>query len=326
MPAVRGYTGTQLFYTYPGKDPTEPNACGVVGGASYWFTYVPPEEGIVSLNTDGSRFDTVLGVYADDGRGLGYASLISVACDNNSGANGRTSSLKYSGVPGTANYIMVDGVNGAYGITYLNYKLDPLPRISSIPSQTIYEDQSTPPISFTISDASTPADSLRLAGGSSDTNLVPTSNILFGGSGSNRTVTVTPTLYRHGTNTLSITVTNAAGGTRSTAFTLNVIQINHRPVAGNDTIATYANTLIYVPVSALLANDTDVDGDRLTLTAVASPSANTGRVSMMKSAMVLYTPPLNSTDPDQFFYTISDGMGGTATATVFVTFILGQTQ
>ena len=275
----------------------------------------------MSLNTDGSGFDTVLGVYTDDGRNLGYASLIPVTCDNNSGTNGLTSKLKYSGTPATTNYIMVDGVNGASGLTYLNYKLDPAPMISSITTKTINEDQSTPPISFTISDASTPASNLRLGGGSSNTNLVPNSNILFGGSGTNRTVTVTPIVFRHGTNTISITATNDAGGTSSTAFTLNVVHVNHSPVGGNDTITTAPNTPVTVSISALLANDTDADGDPLTLTSVSSLSENNGTERIMwKFNIVTYTPPLNTTDPDQFFYTISDGHGGTATATVVVNF------
>src|ERR1051325_217102 len=61
-PTVTGYNGTQTFVTSPGKDPDEPNACSVVGGSSYWFTYKPPTNGVVSIDTAGSSFDTVLGI------------------------------------------------------------------------------------------------------------------------------------------------------------------------------------------------------------------------------------------------------------------------
>ena len=52
-PLASGYSGSQIFRTYPGKDPSEPNACGVQGGASYWFTYSPPESGTLRISTDG---------------------------------------------------------------------------------------------------------------------------------------------------------------------------------------------------------------------------------------------------------------------------------
>lgn len=46
---VAGYTGTQVFSTYyAGHDPGEPNHCGVIGGASFWFAYVAPEDGLFS--------------------------------------------------------------------------------------------------------------------------------------------------------------------------------------------------------------------------------------------------------------------------------------
>src|SRR5438876_4728304 len=80
---VTGYNGTQTFVTAPGKDPSEPNACGVVGGASYWFTYQPATNGIASFNTTGSSFDTLLGIYVDNGQNCGYSCLLPVTCNNN---------------------------------------------------------------------------------------------------------------------------------------------------------------------------------------------------------------------------------------------------
>src|SRR5262249_41393088 len=66
------------------------------------------------------------------------------------------------------------------------------PTISSIPDQTIQKNNSTHPIPFTIGDAETPAQSLVLSASSSSSNLVAASQIVFGGSGSNRTVTTSP--------------------------------------------------------------------------------------------------------------------------------------
>src|SRR5207247_159841 len=57
---VMGYSGTQIFSTYPGKDPGEPNHCGVVGGSSYWLSWQAPAGGLMSINTSGSSYNTIL--------------------------------------------------------------------------------------------------------------------------------------------------------------------------------------------------------------------------------------------------------------------------
>lgn len=69
----------------------------------------------------------------------------------------------------------------------------------------------------------------------------------------------------------------------------------------------------------VLANDTDPDGDPLTLTA-CSVSAQ-GVVVLLDGNKCKYThpDPGNWTTPDTFTYTVSDGRGGTATATVTLT-------
>lgn len=122
--AVSGYTGTQVFSTDgAGKDPGEPNHCGILGGSSYWFSYQAPAAGEMFLDTDGSLFDTILAVYVDDGLGNGYNSLHSVTCDNDSGNGGHSSALSFNAEAGAIYYVVIDGVNGATGIAYLNYNL-----------------------------------------------------------------------------------------------------------------------------------------------------------------------------------------------------------
>ena len=66
------------------------------------------------------------------------------------------------------------------------------PTISDINDKTTNEDTATPALSFTVGDAETPAASLTLTATSSNTTLVPAANIVFGGSGASRTVTITP--------------------------------------------------------------------------------------------------------------------------------------
>lgn len=121
---ARGYNGSQIFNTtYATRDPLEPRHCDTAGGASYWFSYHPPDSGELSLDTQGSNYDTLLAVYTFDPPLLSYNELIPVACDDNSGANGRTSRLDLNVSADRTYLIVIDGVNGAKGIARLNYNL-----------------------------------------------------------------------------------------------------------------------------------------------------------------------------------------------------------
>jgi YVTN family beta-propeller protein len=66
----------------------------------------------------------------------------------------------------------------------------------------------------------------------------------------------------------------------------------------------------------VLGNDTDADGDALTVTGVGT--VGNGTVSLV-DGVISYTPNADFHGTDSFTYTISDGQGGTATATVKVT-------
>ena len=56
---------------------------------------------------------------------------------------------------------------------------------------------------------------------SSDTNLVPLSNISFAGSGTNRTATIVPASDQVGSATITITVMDEIGQTTSKSFTVS---------------------------------------------------------------------------------------------------------
>lgn len=118
---VLGYTGTQIFSTegFEGE-PGELSHCSIPGGSSAWFTYTAPTNGQFYLNTAGSTFNTVLGVYT--GPGPTIATLRRLICDNDSGP-GTTSSLNFAATKNTVYYIAVDGFNGVTGTATLNYRL-----------------------------------------------------------------------------------------------------------------------------------------------------------------------------------------------------------
>ena len=121
---VRGYNGSQIFNTtYATTDPLEPAHCNVPGGASYWLVYQPPTNGIITLDTIGSSYNTVMEIYTYNTTPTGYADLIKIDCNDNAFATNGASRVVVPVVRTRQYLIAVDGVNGARGTAWLNYQL-----------------------------------------------------------------------------------------------------------------------------------------------------------------------------------------------------------
>ncbi|NOX56951.1 MAG: hypothetical protein GXP27_21425 [Planctomycetes bacterium] len=95
---------------------------------------------------------------------------------------------------------------------------------------------------------------------------------------------------------------------------VNVTAQNELPDAIDDAAATDEDTPVDIDV---LSNDTDPDGDPLTVTAVTQPA--NGQTAINADGTVRYTPDAGFTGQDTFQYTVSDDNGGEDTATVTVT-------
>jgi hypothetical protein len=89
---------------------------------------------------------------------------------------------------------------------------------------------------------------------------------------------------------------------------------NETPVAEMDTASTHPDTAVTVDV---LANDSDPDGDALSVISVgAATAAQNGTTTLNSDGTVTYTPDAGYSGSDSFSYTVSDGNGGEATANV----------
>jgi len=131
------------------------------------------------------------------------------------------------------------------------------------------------------------------------------------------TVTFTPDANFHGTATFDYTISDGNGGTDTATVTVNVGSVNDAPVAIDDSVSTDEDTAIVLGISDIVdPNDTDLDGDTLVITAVSNPS--NGSVVLNSDGTVTFTPDANFHGTATFDYTISDGNGGTDTATVTV--------
>jgi hypothetical protein len=95
------------------------------------------------------------------------------------------------------------------------------PVISTIPPTNTLMDFGTAPIAFTIGDPETPAGNLTVSGVSANPTLLPNENIVFDGSDSNRTVTLTPAAGQIGVAPVTVTVSDGTN-TANCTFALMV--------------------------------------------------------------------------------------------------------
>ncbi len=127
------------------------------------------------------------------------------------------------------------------------------------------------------------------------------------------TVTYTPDPDASGIDTFTYTVSDGAGKLATATVSVTVTPVNDPPVAADDRLATLRDTPANL---AVLANDSDVDGDTLSVDVVTAPAHGTAVIEPDNS--VTYTPDSNYSGPDAFDYTVADGAGGTATGHVTV--------
>ena len=130
---------------------------------------------------------------------------------------------------------------------------------------------------------------------------------------SGTSIRYTPSVNYSGTDAFSYTVSDGHGGTDSANVTVTVTAVNHNPVAVNDSVKTPEDTAVTINV---LSNDTDSDGDALSITGITAPAHGSATVT---GTSIKYVPGNNYNGADAFTYTITDGSGGTASASVNVT-------
>ena len=118
------------------------------------------------------------------------------------------------------------------------------PTISDVADRSVAQGGSTGPIAFTVGDAETSSGSLTLSATSSNAVLVPAGNIVFGGGGATRTVTVTPAAGQFGTSTITLTVSDGTS-TASDSFVLTVPvgPVSVQPPSGLTVESSVGNTV-----------------------------------------------------------------------------------
>ncbi|HCG6536402.1 TPA: tandem-95 repeat protein [Vibrio parahaemolyticus] len=114
-------------------------------------------------------------------------------------------------------------------------------------------------------------------------------------------VTYTPNDNYHGEDTFTYIVTSG-GVSESAIVEVNVTPVNDAPVAKDDIATTQEDTAVTIDV---LPNDSDVDGDKLSIQSATVPEAQ-GKVEIVDGKLV-FTPAENFNGDAEIIYTVTDG-------------------
>ncbi|HEY8548346.1 MAG TPA: hypothetical protein VIL35_00205, partial [Vicinamibacterales bacterium] len=151
------------------------------------------------------------------------------------------------------------------------------PTIGIVPNQTIRANATTGPISFSVDDADHVPATLVVTASSSNQAVVPDANLTLGGSGTARSITVTPAVGAHGVTTITLTVSDGID-TASTTFTVTVVDTSAHLAEGAtgpffDTEILLANpNTTEVPVVVTFLRD---HGEPIALERALAPTSRT---------------------------------------------------
>jgi hypothetical protein len=126
----------------------------------------------------------------------------------------------------------------------------------------------------------------------------------------------------NGSAMLQITVDDqgnvGSGGAKTDldAVDITVIPVNDSPVATGESYVVDSDDVLNVAAPGLLANDTDIEGDPLTVTMVRGPAS--GTLSINGDGSFSYTPTTSYQGTDTFTYVVEDGSAISAEVTVTI--------
>jgi hypothetical protein len=143
----------------------------------------------------------------------------------------------------------------------------------------------------------------------------PTRGVL---SGTAPDLVYTPLPNVTGPDSFTFVANDGYGDSPAATVSITILPVNDPPVAGNDSASTRIETAVVLQV---LANDSDVDLDTLSISAVGATSNGT---TINNGTSITYTPLPGFAGVDVFEYTVTDGNGGFATAQVTVTVALTE--
>jgi len=197
--------------------------------------------------------------------------------------------------------------SGTYYASTLNiqYTLPNTPPNAADDTATTDEDQ-TVTINVLANDSDPDGDTLSISSVSAPANGSATIN--------GDTIDYTPNPDYYGTDSFTYTITDGTD-TATATVTVTVNGVNDAPLAVDDSADTEQETTVSIPV---LSNDSDPDGDTLTISSVSAPANGSATIN---GDTIDYTPAVGFSGDDTFTYTVTDGTAS-STATVTVSVVL----
>src|SRR5207244_934022 len=98
--------------------------------------------------------------------------------------------------------------------------------------------------------------------------------------------------------------------------TITIGGVNDPPAANDDSYSVKEDTTLTVAAPGLLGNDTDADGNALTVTRVSGPSH--GTLTLSADGSFTYAPAADYNGLDSFIYKANDGLADSNVATVTI--------
>ncbi len=139
---------------------------------------------------------------------------------------------------------------------------------------------------------------------------------------SDGTFTYTPESNYHGMDSFAYTVTDGNGGTAMATVMITINSVNDIPIAENDVYQTTVDTALQIDAaSGVLANDSDVDGDKLTASQPSFGGPTNGTVTINSDGSFTFTPDAGFVGMDTFLYEVADGNGGTQLGIATITVV-----
>ena len=283
----KGNSNNYVFIKLTGNGTTNYSA---IGAKVYVVANIPEQGGVVK------QFREVSGVTGGGGQndmrqhfGLGTATVIDSVIIKWP-ASGLTDIYTNVAVNQYLSYSEPTGVNR--------------PPVAVDDDDTTYQDTAVN-IDVLANDSDPDGNSLTVDSVGSPSNGTATNN------GSD--VTYTPNSGFIGTDSFDYVVSDGQGGLDTARVTVQVLEPNQPPSAADDDASTNEDNSVTIDV---LANDSDPDGDALTVSDVTQGMH--GSVEINIDSTVTYTPNADFFGADSFKYYINDGNGGTDSATVHV--------
>jgi predicted outer membrane repeat protein len=197
-----------------------------------------------------------------------------------------------------------------------------VPTISDITNQATFEDTAAGPLTVTIGDVELPADALTVTATSNNQTLIPNANLVLGGSGANRTLTLTPAANRFGTATITVTVSDGTA-TASETFVLTVSAVNDLPTISDLTDRSIPEDGSTGAIG-FRVSDVETAASALTVTATSDnqtlvPNASLIRGGSGTNRTLSARPAANQFGTATITVTVRDADGGTAVDTLVLT-------